>query len=52
MVTVTLTIECELHADPGSDEVTDAWAWSVERQLEDLALVKTASVIDFKLEKR
>lgn len=44
---VQLVLELELAADPGSDDVVDAWAWALERQVETMDLVTKATVIDF-----
>ncbi len=47
MVKVQIVIDLELAADPGTDAAVDAWAWAVERQIETLELVTSASVVDF-----
>lgn len=46
VVKAELVIELELAAgaDELSDDALDAWAWSVEKQLEELELVQSASV--------
>ena len=46
-VTIEVTMEMTLTSDPG-DEALDVWLWTVQGQLEDLALVEAARVTDAK----
>ena len=41
---VAVVLELELTADQLSEEALDTWMWSLERQVEELELVETASV--------